>query len=193
MNAVKQYSRKLFNYRFKNEYDHVKTANVIDVYKSTTEKFKSNLDTLTIWTTVITDFVPQFLKKVLSEIKKPKDERFNRMKVLKMYRDPYDHLLNDIYYTCRTRQIGAHNESNFDTIKYLIEDYKKFLKWINEIVYFVPEQKIEYHEIHYNPNPRTLSWYESKEIIPGHYSDITKLNHQTRQYYYYHPAHFEIF
>lgn len=178
MNAVKQYSRKLLNYRFKNEYDQVKTANVIDVYKNITQKFKSNLDTLTIWTTVVTDFVPQFLKKVLSEIKKPKDERFNRMKVLKMYRDPYDHLLNDIYYTCRTRQIGVHNESNFDTIKYLIEDYKKFLRWVNEINSFVKFETVETKEV---PKKYTKPIQYFKQVLT--YEKGHRGLHYVRQYY----------
>lgn len=143
MNAVKQYAKKLLNYRFKNGFGHVKTANVIEVYKNILKTHHSGVDTLTIWTNVVSDFVPQFLKKVLVEIDKPKEERFNRMKVLKKYRDAYDHLLNDIYYTCRTREVGIHNESNFDTIKFLIDDYKKFLRWVKDISSFIEVREIE--------------------------------------------------
>lgn len=191
MNAAKLQAKKLLNYRFRNEEGHVKTANVIEVYKNIIKSHHSAIETLTIWTTVLSDFIPQCLKKYVKETSRTKLERFDRLKILKQYRDAYDTFIIHLGVSI-DRGIGFYNESNFDTIKFIIEDYTQFLRSLNNIVKDM-EQKIEYHEIHQNLNPKALSWYESKEIIPGHYSDITKLNHQNRQYYYYHPGHFEIF
>lgn len=190
MNAAKLQAKKLLNYRFKNDLGHVKTANVIEVYKNITKSHHSAIETLTIWTTVLSDFIPQCLKKYVKETQRTKFERFDRLKILKQYRNAYDTFITHLGWSI-DRGLGVYNESNFDTIKFIIDDYTQFLRSLNNIVGDM-EQKIEYREIHQNLNPKAFSWYESKEIIPGHYSDITKFNHLNRQYYYYHPGTFDL-
>lgn len=139
MNATKLQAKKLLNYRFKNEHGYVKTANVIEVYKNIIKTHHSAVETLSIWTTVLSDFIPQCLKKYVNETLRTKLERFDRLKVLKEYRDAYDTFITHLGWSI-DRGLGVHNESNFDTIKFIIDDYTTFLRSLK----FVRDEMVEY-------------------------------------------------
>lgn len=146
MNAAKLQAKKLLNYRFKNEHGRVKTANVIEVYKNIINSHHSAIETLTIWTTVLSDFIPQCLKKYVNETLRTKLERFDRLKILREYRSVYDTFITHLRWSI-DRGLGVHNETNFDTIKFIIDDYKEFLRSLKSVRDEMVEYQVQTAEV----------------------------------------------
>lgn len=130
--AIKQ-ARKLFNYTFKNEYGHVKTANLLDAYTHIRQKFKSDYFNLTVWTRIVKSFLVSFMKKKIMDIIKHDTETyFNKMKILREYRPAYIDLIENIDYILTTRNLGIYNETNFYTCRFMVEHWNFFLKYVRD-------------------------------------------------------------
>lgn len=130
MEAAKYYAYKLFNYKFKNKNNKVKTANLITVYEKILKKFKSNYDSLTLWTNILKNYFTHFIKSTYAKLKLNKDELFNKNKILKLYQASFNNLIYKLFKLIDVKTISTDNTQNFKIIKSLIKIYDTFL---NEI------------------------------------------------------------
>lgn len=176
MNAAKLQGKKWLNYRFRNENGLVKTANVIEVYKKIIQTHHSAIETLTIWTTILNDFIPQFLQKLVRGFG-TKLDRFDRLKILKMYRGAYDDFLTHLQWSV-DRGIGIHNESNFDTVKFIVEDYTDFVKRLKSLQDDLPQGFVQTAEV---PKKYTKPIQYFKQVLT--YEKGHRGLHYIRQYY----------
>lgn len=191
LNKVFQYVVKLFNYKTYVEGKGYFTANLINVYERYYDKYSnaSEVKKMDIWTDILAKWWNSYQNRYIKNLYR-KLEGKPVFKCPEMYKDAYNDFLGRFNYTIKVRigkssPVDLHKETNFYTLMYLHDDYKGFISYLNYTLQG-SHQKIKYEEAHYNP--QTYSWYESKEIIPGHYSDITKLHHHNHQYYRFHPA-----
>lgn len=127
MEAAKTYAYRLFNYKFKNKNNKVKTANIITAYEKTLGKFKSNYDSLTLWTNMLKNYFTYFIKNTYNKLKLNKYELFNKNKILKLYQASFNNLIYKLFKLIDTTQISTDNSTNFKIIKSLINIYDKFL------------------------------------------------------------------
>lgn len=188
-NKIFQHVVKLFNYKTYILGKGYFTANLINVYERYYELYKNHSEVakMDIWSQILAKWYNSILVRSRKNI-----ERIKAGKVVfkcpDLYKYEYEHFINDLKFLIRERiypdPCEYQKETNYDTLKYLHDAYISFIRSINYVI------RESYHKIEYRETQKNkpLSWYESKEIIPGHYSSITKLNPKNRQYYRYHPA-----
>lgn len=191
LNKVVQYVIKIFNYKTYIQGKGYFTANLIEVYERYYNLYHNNseVEKMDMWTDILQKWYNSFQNRLIKNLKR----KLNHKPLFKcpdMYKEDYDDFITRFKYTIRAR-IGdtppnaLHNETNYDTLRYIHDDYMNFINDLNHNIRS-KYRKITYKETHYNP--KTYAWYESKEILPGHYSDITHLNPQNLQNYRYHPV-----
>lgn len=191
LNKVFQHVVKMFNYKTYIKNKGYFTANLINVFERYYNQYgnTSEVEKMDLWTDILAKWYNSYLLKLNNTYKRKLTNKLI-FKCPELYKSSYEFFMTDFNYTIKVRignisPVDLHNETNFETLKYIHESYTKFISYLNSTLRD-SFRKIEYKQIKQHVKP--LPWYESKEILPGHYSDITKLNHHNRQYYRFHPG-----
>lgn len=143
MEHAKRMAHKLFNYQFKNDSNKVKTANLMDYYiKMKNKESSTPINNMDIWTVALNCWVAKYIKLKIKSIQ-GRTEFFNKSKILSYYRDSFDYMIQQINITIQYRVPAEHNETNFETITFLYNDYKQFLRMLRDDRFF----KFDEHKV----------------------------------------------
>lgn len=168
MEHAKRMAHKLFNYQFKNELNQVKTANVIDYYTRISNKPSSTpINNLDIWSPMVNCWYMKYVKLKMKSII-DRTEFFNKNRILSYYRDSFDYMVQNINITVQYRIPSDDNETNFETIKFLVNDYNQFLRMIKEDRMFkLDEHKVKTKEVNLPPEQHFEQFYPVEQrIVP---------------------------
>lgn len=151
MEHAKRTALKLFNYQFLNEQGHVKTANVLKYFaKVVNRKSSTPVNNLDIWKRMVDCWAIKVYNMRLYTY--TRSELFNKNRILNYYRGSFEIFINDIMNTIKYRVPSEHAETNFDTIKFLYDDYKKFLHSIaTDRLYKLDKHEVVTKEVEEKP------------------------------------------
>ena len=136
MEHAKRMAHNLFNYQFKNASNKVKTANLMDYYiKMKNKESSTPINNMDIWTLALNCWVAKYIKLKIKSIQDRK-EFLNKSKILTYYRSSFDYFIQDINTTIQYRVPAEHNETNFDTITFLYNAYKQYIRMIKDDRFF---------------------------------------------------------
>ena len=135
MKAALNYLNKFLNYTFKSDLPggYVRTANLMKVYERIVNKPSSGtFYSLNVWCLALNGWLTKYLKERVKYEKGFKNERFNRLKILKEYRADYDVFLDYMEDLVNTRILPREEdpdpETDFYTFKLIKEQYDNLLR-----------------------------------------------------------------
>ena len=191
MEHAKRMAHKLFNYQFKNNSNKVKTANLMDYYVKMKNKESSTpINNMTIWSVALNCWFAKYAKLKMKNILN-RTEFFNKSKILSYYRDSFDYMLQNINITLQYRVPAEHNETNFETITFLYNDYRQFLRMIKDDRMF----KLDEHKVITKEVPPKSFEVMTKQVSKKytkpiqHFKEVLQYQkgfrglHKVRQYY----------
>lgn len=190
LNRVFQYVHNMFNFKTYIEGKGYMTANLIELYERYYRLYcnYSEYEKFDLWTTIKVKWLNTFTRKRIAELNR-NAKKFGKRRVFiapQPYTEIFDIWYHDFMVNFKNNYstIWPHNESNYQDLYFIYQDYLKIIDFLNSSMRNITE-KIK---VGYAPSARSVEWIESKEIIPGHYSDITRYQPNLRQNYIVHPA-----
>lgn len=191
MEHAKRMVHKLFNYQFKNESNKVKTANLMDYYiKMKNKESSTPINNMDIWSNALNCWVIKYYKLQLKSHQN-RTEFFNKSKILSYYRDSFDYMIQQINITLQYRVPAEHNETNFETITFLYNDYKQFLRMLRDDRLFkLDEHKVITKEVPSKPYEVITKQVSKKYVKPiQHFKEVLQYRkgfrglRKVREYY----------
>lgn len=186
LNSVIQHIAKVFNYKTYIKGKGYMTANLLTVaeYYRNLYKSYSEVDKLEMWQDILTKWYISYLRHKLAQSKKI---NFKKWICPEPWTESYESWRKKFNYTL-THQIHYwykkygyfRPDVAYLFIGFILDDYKHFTDFVKS-QYGEMNRKIKYS---YAIPAKAQDWVESKEVIPGHYSDITKYNPKSSSRYY---------
>lgn len=179
----------MFNFKTYIEGKGYMTANLIELYERYYNLYHnySEYDKFDLWTTIKVKWLNTYTRKRIAELNR-NAKKFGKRRIFiapQPYTDAFEFFMKDFnyFYNHNLKIIWPHNESNYQDLYWIHYYYLQLIENLNNATREITKKiKVGYAK------PRSVEWIESKEIIPGHYSDITRYHPDLRYNYIVHPA-----